>query len=328
MRVIVLAMLALVWLAGAVRAGGLDEIRNGNAAFREGRYEQAVELFTTAIVSGELDVEALAIAYNNRGVAYDQLGDYDRAVADYQEALSLKPDDAMSRRNLRVVLVRRGVALANTGEYQRALTDLSKAIELGPDKAIAWLRRAQVRMESGDLEGAAADLAEARKLAPGDEEIARAEERLAKLGEAAREAAVQLTTHSAPEPAAAGPAPVAEKPPAAAARPAVPATDGEQAAAAEPPAASAAGTETENAARKAGVEPATPAAEEGRPYRALADVNVRSGPGNRYAARRIARKGTVVRVVGEKLGWKEVIFEDGGRGFIYRKWLEPLDDAG
>ncbi len=326
MRAIILAMLVLAWLAGAVRAGGLDDIRNGNAAFREGRYEQAVELFTTAIVSGELDVEALAVAYNNRGVAYDQLGDYDRAVADYQEALSLKPDDAMSRRNLRVVLVRRGVALANTGEYQRALTDLSKAIELGPDKAIAWLRRAQVRMESGDLEGAAADLAQARKLAPEDEEIARAEERLARLGEAAREAAVQLTARPAPAPAAAGAEPAAEEPPAAAAQPAAPATESEQAAVAEPPATPAAGSE--ETVRQAAAEPATPAAGEGTPYRALADVNVRSGPGNRYAARRIARKGTVVRVVGEKLGWKEVIFEDGGRGFIYRKWLEPVDDAG
>ncbi len=313
MRAIVLAMLFLSWVTVTALAGGLDDIRNGNAAYREGRYEQAVEFFTSAIVSGELDVEALAIAYNNRGVAYDQLGDYDRAVADYQEALSLKPDDTMARRNLRVVLVRRGVALANTGEYQRALTDLSRAIELGPDKAIAWLRRAQVRMESGDLEGAAADLVEARRLAPGDEEIVRAERRLARLGEAARQAAVQLATERQPEPAAAP-------------EPAAPATAAAQA---PPPATSpgegagTAGEAAPEAARRTATAPG-----EGEPYRALADVNVRAGPGNGYPARRIAAKGTVVRVVGEKLGWKEVIFEDGGRGFIYRKWLEPVNGSG
>ncbi len=317
MRAIVLAMSLLAWLAGTVLAGGLDDIRNGNAAFREGRYEQAVEFFTSAIVSGELDIEALAIAYNNRGVAHDQLGDYDRAVADYQEALSLKPDDAMSLRNLRVVLVRRGVALANTGEYQRALSDLTKAIELGPDKAVAWLRRAQVRMESGDLEGAAADLAQARRLAPGDEEIARAEERLARLGEAARRAAVQLASEKEPEPAAAA---------ATAARPTAPPA---VAPSSPPPASSApaSGPAAEPAAATAETA-AAPAAGEGEPYRALADVNVRTGPGNSYPALRVAAKGTVVRVVGEKLGWKEVIFEDGARGFIYRKWLEPVDDAG
>ena len=316
MRAIVLAMLVLSWLAGAALAGGLDDIRNGNAAYREGRYEQAVEFFTTAIVSGELDVEALAIAYNNRGVAYDQLGDYDRAVADYQEALSLKPDDAMARRNLRVVLVRRGVALANTGEYQRALTDLSRAIELGPDKAIAWLRRAQVRMESGDLEGAATDLAEARRLAPEDEEIARAEQRLARLGETARQAAVQLATERQPQPAAA-PEPAAPATATTQAPPPVTAPPGET--------AETAGEAAQEAPRKTAT---APAAGEGEPYRALADVNVRSGPGNSYPARRIAAKGTVVRVVGEKLGWKEVIFEDGGRGFIYRKWLEPVNGSG
>ena len=316
MRAIVLAMLFLSWVTVTALAGGLDDIRNGNAAYREGRYEQAVEFFTSAIVSGELDVEALAIAYNNRGVAYDQLGDYDRAVADYQEALSLKPDDAMARRNLRVVLVRRGVALANTGEYQRALTDLSRAIELGPDKAIAWLRRAQVRMESGDLEGAAADLVEARRLAPEDEEIARAEERLARLGEAARKAAVQLTTEEAPAPAAGAEPGTAEEKVAGASESA-PASAGEA-----PKAAKARATE---ASRETAAAPETG---EGEPYRAIANVNVRSGPGNSYPARRVATKGTVVRVVGEKLGWKEVIFDDGARGFIYRKWLEPVGDAG
>ncbi len=317
MRAIVLAMLLLSWTAGMAPAGGLDDIRNGNAAFREGRYEQAVEFFTAAIVSGELDVEALAIAYNNRGVAHDQLGDYDRAVADYREALSLKPEDAMSRRNLRVVLVRRGVALANTGEYQRALADLTKAIELGPDKSIAWLRRAQVRMESGDLEGAAADLARARELAPEDEEIARAEQRLARLGEAARRAALQLTAEPAPEPAA---APV-ESVPSAAPTPAA-GTSGPVAA--SPSATPEPAAET----MPAGTAAVAPAGEAGEPYRALADVNVRSGPGNKYPARRIAPRGTVVRVIGERLGWKEVIFEDGGRGFIYRKWLEPVEGAG
>ncbi len=322
MRAIVLAMLLLAWTAGTVPAGGLDDIRNGNAAFREGRYEQAVEFFTAAIVSGELDVEALAIAYNNRGVAHDQLGDYDRAVADYREALSLKPEDAMSRRNLRVVLVRRGVALANTGEYQRALADLTRAIELGPDKAIAWLRRAQVRMESGDLEGAAADLARARELAPGDEEIARAEQRLARLGEAARRAALQLTGETAPEPAAAPAEDVATPTP--------PPSTGtsEPVAASAPATAEPAAAEPAAETVPAGTAAVAAAAEEGRPYRALADVNVRSGPGNRYPARRIAPKGTVVRVIGEQLGWKEVVFEDGGRGFIYRKWLEPVEGAG
>jgi Flp pilus assembly protein TadD len=101
----VLALLA--GLAGAAVADPMADLRDGNALFREGKYEAAVEAYTRAIMSGELGADALAVTFNNRGVAYGELGDFDRAILDYNEALGLRADDPTSIRNLRVGHLRR-----------------------------------------------------------------------------------------------------------------------------------------------------------------------------------------------------------------------------
>ena len=44
--------------------------------------------FSDAIELNPNDAEA----YNNRGVAYSNKGDYDRAIADYTKAIELNPD--------------------------------------------------------------------------------------------------------------------------------------------------------------------------------------------------------------------------------------------
>ena len=54
--------------------------------------------------------------YGNRGVAYERLGKYRRAIEDYDEAIRLDPKDAHTYSN-------RGVAYASLGEYQRAIEE-------------------------------------------------------------------------------------------------------------------------------------------------------------------------------------------------------------
>lgn len=305
-------------------AGGIDDIRAGNEAFAEQRYDAALEAYTRAIVSGELHAEALALAYNNRGVVYNELGDYDRAIADYREALALAPGDPTALRNLRVAYTRRGVALANFGEFERALDDLGRAIELEPSHHLAWLRRAELRMELGDLEGAARDLAEAETRRPGDAEIDTARKRLASLEQQSRSAAVAAAPPSAGE--AAGTTVV---------RPL--AGDGSTPAAAEAAApaggasagaAVAAEHSTEAAPQPRSAAPETAAAAAGSLWRVRADVNVRAGPGNDHPIIRVVRRGQTVQVVGTNRGWRELMFEDGAKGFVYERWLEPVAESG
>src|SRR5262245_46820853 len=100
LRLWVLALVVAVALAAPAAADPLDDLRTGTAAYKENRFQDAVDAFTRAIISGQLSVEALAVTFNNRGVAYGELGDFDRAILDYTEALGLRPGDPTATRNM------------------------------------------------------------------------------------------------------------------------------------------------------------------------------------------------------------------------------------
>ena len=93
-----------------------------------------VQSCTALIKSGRLRRKDRADAYNNRGVAYGGKGDYDRAIADFDKAIQLKPDYADAYDN-------RGVAYGSKGDYDRAIADYDKAIQLKPDYADAYYNR-------------------------------------------------------------------------------------------------------------------------------------------------------------------------------------------
>ena len=169
--------LILVGLGSAALAQGLPDVRLGNEAFRQGDYAAAVGHYTDAIRSGELVGEALAITYNNRGVAHGEAGDFDPAIADYSQALALRPGDGTTIRNLRVAHVRRGEVSFASGDYDAAVADFTLAAELEADHHLAYQRRGELYAELGLLDLAVEDLERAALLSPGDPEIVAALER-------------------------------------------------------------------------------------------------------------------------------------------------------
>ena len=70
----------------------------------------------------------------NRGFAYDEKGDHDKAIEDYNKIIELNPEDADAYLN-------RGNAYYGKGEFDRAIEDYSKAIELNPEYARAYTNR-------------------------------------------------------------------------------------------------------------------------------------------------------------------------------------------
>ena len=86
----------------------MGDVRTGNAAFGEGRYERRSRPSAGRSWPATSSPEALAITFNNRGVAYSELGDYDRAIKDYGQALTLVPGDPTAIKNLRIAYIRRG----------------------------------------------------------------------------------------------------------------------------------------------------------------------------------------------------------------------------
>ncbi|HIA19543.1 MAG TPA: tetratricopeptide repeat protein, partial [Planctomycetaceae bacterium] len=100
-----------------------------------------------------------ADAYNNRGIAYINMGEVSRAIADYNEAIRINPDYALAYYN-------RGHAYGEKKEYDKAIADYSDAIRINPDYAAAYNNRGSAYYKVGDVDKAIADYTEAIRINP------------------------------------------------------------------------------------------------------------------------------------------------------------------
>lgn len=106
---------------------------------KQGNYEKAIADYTKAIQSSPIDPYTLnkqgiritftdqrqnqVKAYNNRGFAYAEQGNYEKAIADYKKAIELDPSYALAYWN-------RGVARTKLGDKQGAIEDFQTAAKL------------------------------------------------------------------------------------------------------------------------------------------------------------------------------------------------------
>jgi tetratricopeptide (TPR) repeat protein len=130
-------------------------INRGAAYNNKGDYDRAIADFAKAIA---LDPKA-AIAYYNRGNAYNGKGDYDRAIADYTKAIALDPQDASAYFN-------RGLAYKHKGDLDHAIADYTKVIALDPDSVIAYNNRGVAFANKGEHNEAISDYTMAILLDP------------------------------------------------------------------------------------------------------------------------------------------------------------------
>jgi hypothetical protein len=100
--------------------------------------------------------------YTGRADGEALIGDYDRALADYDKALDLDPKSA-------VLHCSRGSVLCRKGEYDRAISDYDKAIEFDPKCADAFFSRGSVFFAKGKVDLAICDYKRYRDLAPASE---------------------------------------------------------------------------------------------------------------------------------------------------------------
>ncbi len=104
-------------------------------------------------------VKNLATAYYLRGVALRSKRDFDGAVADFNQAISLDPSDSE-------YLIERGNTHDARGDLDRAIADHSAAIKVNPNSANAFNSRGAALQRKGDYARAAADYAQVTKLQP------------------------------------------------------------------------------------------------------------------------------------------------------------------
>src|SRR2546427_3211313 len=106
---------------------------------------------SSIIDSGKETRSNLALAFNNRGVAYSNQGDLARAIADYDQAIRLDPSQAIAFNN-------RGVSYSKEGDIEQSIRDFDQAIELKPDFAEAYVNRSSEYYKKGEFDRAISDL--------------------------------------------------------------------------------------------------------------------------------------------------------------------------
>ena len=117
---------------------------------------------TRNIQSGRFIGENLAVAFTNRGLANKTTGHQgDKAIADFSEAIRLKPDFVFAFNN-------RGNAYYGKGQFDRAIEDYDEAIRLKPDFAEAFRNRGNVYRKKGQFDRAIEDYDMAIHLKPDD----------------------------------------------------------------------------------------------------------------------------------------------------------------
>ena len=119
--------------------------------------DTAISGCTAEIQSGQLSDDDLVVAFEYRGKAYLPKQDYDRAIADFTQAIRLKPDDAHA-------FCDRGAAYDAKGDEDHALADFNEAIRLDPTgeagsgtKGYAFNDRGVVYLDKGLYDQAIAD---------------------------------------------------------------------------------------------------------------------------------------------------------------------------
>ncbi len=100
---------------------------------------------------------SMARLYNNRGIYYAQIHQYNNALSDFNRALSLDT-------NFTAVYNNRGSLYASVGEFDKAIADFTRVLKIDPGFADAYYNRAIAYFMKKEFERALQDLIKCKKL--------------------------------------------------------------------------------------------------------------------------------------------------------------------
>ncbi len=162
LRRLLLCACSLAFVLGAAQAhaDAFEDARSAYQANVDGDIDESIRLYSKAIDTGEPSRENLAVAFNNRGIAYRAKDLPDRAIEDYDTAIMLMPEYTFAYYN-------RGLARYAEGLYDAAIGDYDMVLRLEPNDAEVINNRGVAHHGKGDFERAIADYDAAVALDPG-----------------------------------------------------------------------------------------------------------------------------------------------------------------
>ncbi len=148
--------------------------REGFQATKDKDWNKAVAAFHKASELDPKQTPNLVAVLQQRGTAYANEQKFPEAIADFSEALKLKPDDA-------TIYERRAVVEMKMKDLDKAVADYSSAIKLKPDDVRYYVYRSSVYERKGDVKNSMADTEKALKLDKHNAEALSRKERLQKI---------------------------------------------------------------------------------------------------------------------------------------------------
>ncbi len=121
---IALPIVAALLSTNVLQAAGIDDANSAVIAARDGKYEDAIRLFSRALNGDDLNLSSRAQAYAYRGIAKATIGDYDGAQEDLDSSIALQSDYAPE------AYAYRGYFELVRGDAQKAAADLAKSAAL------------------------------------------------------------------------------------------------------------------------------------------------------------------------------------------------------
>jgi len=159
-------------MEGKEEAEGAED--NAYAHYKRGDAYDDIQEYEKAIAEYNKAIEInpnYASAYYNRGCANAEMGQYSEAVADYDRALELRPNHFLAYYN-------RGLVYSRIGENEKAITDYNKAIQVDPDDADAYYSRGLAYNKKGEVAKGVSDLEKCIELSTNPELTKAAEQAL------------------------------------------------------------------------------------------------------------------------------------------------------
>ena len=145
--------------------------REGFEATEAKDWDKAIDAFRKATELDRKQEPNLVSALQHRGMEYTTQQQYPEAIADFSEALKLKPDDPG-------IYERRAYVEMKTNAYDKALADYSEAIRLRPNEVRYYLLRGYIYETKDDIKSSMADTEQALKLDPNNQEAKSRKSRL------------------------------------------------------------------------------------------------------------------------------------------------------